>query len=159
MDVLGLELGSSCPIHAFTTSGRAQGCSLVCWCGLGVLRSVWSWVLPSSPPCHPVSNLSLCMVPCLAFCMPPSQISRSRLQVCILGKTSRCRTAWLYLSGTWKLRFAGIFDHFECQTTWREEKKRKIKQLKSKYFGKGNSSSFQSEVSAASDHIHHACDR
>lgn len=152
---IGLLLPYPCIHHIWEGSGLFP-CVLV-WPG-GV-TSVWSWVLPSSPPCHPVRNLSLCVVPCLAFCMPPSQISRSRLQVCILGKTSRCRTAWLYLSGTWKLRFAGIFDHFECQTTWREEKKRKIKQLKSKYFGEGNSCSFQSEVSAASDHIHHACDR
>lgn len=103
--------------------GMAWGC-----------HEYWLWTHPLSPLCLPVSSLYI--VPRLAFCMPSSQINRSQLQVFNLGKTNRCRTAWLYLSGTQKLRFAGIFDHFECQTTWRERKKEENKTIEKQVFWK-----------------------
>jgi len=61
------------------------------------------------------------VAPCVQGCAPPwllkhmvtssnspcSKRSRSRLQVCNLRKTNKCRAAWLYLSETQKLWFTG----------------------------------------------------
>lgn len=108
---------------------RLEGLGLspcvVAWAGH--VTHTQPWPRPSSPPCSPASSRSPCIMPPLAFCMPRSEISRSRLQVCNLGKTNKRRAAWLYLSETQRLCFAGNFDRVECKTSWKKNREKKIK--------------------------------
>lgn len=133
----GLGLGPFCPcvwLHpepkGSATAGRA-GVVPLCG-GMGWAPHTYPWPPPSSPLCSPTSSRSPYITPPLVFCTPLSEISRSRLQVCNLGKTNKRRAARLYLSETQRLCFAGNFDHFECETTWK--KKIEGKKLKSKFW-------------------------